>query len=96
MRILVLNCGSSSVKFAVIDTENKESLSSGLVENIGVNGHFKAKGPEGKAEFHFDCPTHKEAVVEVQKFLTAQKLSTLSKLLAIASFTVENTSSPNP
>ena len=73
MRILVLNCGSSSVKFAVIDTENKESLSSGLVENIGVNGHFKAKGPEGKAEFHFDCPTHKEAVVEVQKFLTAQK-----------------------
>lgn len=74
MRILVLNCGSSSVKFAVIDTENKESLSNGLVENIGVNGHFKAKGPEGKAEFHFDCPTHKEAVIEVQKFLTAQKL----------------------
>ena len=47
MRVLVLNCGSSSVKFAVIDTQTKESISSGLVENIGVNGHVKAKGPAG-------------------------------------------------
>ena len=45
MRVLVLNCGSSSVKFAVIDTQTKQSIASGLVENIGVNGHTKAKGP---------------------------------------------------
>lgn len=74
MRVLVLNCGSSSVKFAVIDTQTKESISSGLVENIGVNGHVKAKGPEGNIDFNFDCPTHAEAVAEVQKFLGEQKL----------------------
>ena len=74
MRVLVLNCGSSSVKFAVIDTQTKESISSGLVENIGVNGHVKAKGPAGNIDFNFDCPTHAEAVAEVQKFLGEQKL----------------------
>ncbi|MBR3669820.1 MAG: acetate/propionate family kinase, partial [Fibrobacter sp.] len=74
MRVLVLNCGSSSVKFAVIDTQTKQSISSGLVENIGVNGHVKAKGPEGNIDFNFDCPTHAEAVAEVQKFLAEQKL----------------------
>ena len=75
MRVLVLNCGSSSVKFAVIDTKTKESIASGLVENIGVNGHTKAKGPEGKIDFNFDCPTHAEAVDQVKKFLDAQKLT---------------------
>lgn len=74
MRVLVLNCGSSSVKFAVIDTQTKDSISSGLVENIGVNGHVKAKGPAGNIDFNFDCPTHAEAVAEVQKFLAEQKL----------------------
>lgn len=74
MRVLVLNCGSSSVKFAVIDTQTKESISSGLVENIGVNGHVKAKGPNGNIDFNFDCPTHAEAVAQVQKFLGEQKL----------------------
>ena len=75
MRVLVLNCGSSSVKFAVIDTKTQESIASGLVENIGVNGHTKAKGPEGKIDFNFDCPTHAEAVDQVKKFLDAQKLT---------------------
>ncbi|MCL4102281.1 acetate/propionate family kinase [Fibrobacter sp. HC4] len=75
MRVLVLNCGSSSVKFAVIDTKTKESIASGLVENIGVNGHTKAKGPDGKIDFNFDCPTHAEAVDQVKKFLDEQKLT---------------------
>ncbi len=74
MLVLVLNCGSSSVKFAVIDTETKNAISSGLVENIGVDGHCKAKGPEGKVDYNFDCPTHAEAVAAVQKFLGEQKL----------------------
>ena len=74
MRVLVLNCGSSSVKFAVIDTQTKQSIASGLVENIGVNGHVKAKGPEGNIDFNFDCPAHAEAVAQVQKFLAEQKL----------------------
>lgn len=74
MRVLVLNCGSSSVKFAVVDTKSKEALSSGLVENIGVNGHFKAKGPICGEDYNFDCPTHAEAVEAVQKYLLENQL----------------------
>jgi acetate kinase len=75
MLVLVLNCGSSSVKFAVINTVSKEALSSGLVENIGVNGHFKGKGPVDTQDYNFDCPTHAEAVAAVQKYLDDQKLT---------------------
>ncbi|MEE0877100.1 MAG: acetate kinase [Fibrobacteraceae bacterium] len=75
MLVLVLNCGSSSVKFAVINTASKEALSSGLVENIGVNGHFKAKGPVDNQDYNFDCPTHAEAVSAVQKYLDDQNLT---------------------
>lgn len=75
MLVLVLNCGSSSVKFAVINTVSKEALSSGLVENIGVNGHFKGKGPVDIQDYNFDCPTHAEAVAAVQKYLDDQKLT---------------------
>lgn len=74
MLVLVLNCGSSSAKFAVVDTVSKEALSSGLVENIGVDGHFKGKGPVDKQDYNFDCPTHSEAVAAIQKYLGDQKL----------------------
>ena len=34
MKVLVLNCGSSSIKYQFIDTENKDALATGLVERI--------------------------------------------------------------
>lgn len=74
MKVLVLNCGSSSVKYAVIDTKNKIVLSSGLVENIGVNGHIKAKGPINPIDESLDVPTHAEAIFAVQKYLKEQEL----------------------
>ncbi len=73
MKILVLNCGSSSVKFAVIDTKNKMAISSGLVENIGVNGHIKAKGPINPIDT-LDVPTHAEAILAIQQYLKKQDL----------------------
>ncbi len=74
MRVLVLNCGSSSVKFAVIDTESHEAISSGLVENIGLNGHIKAKGPADRIDEMINVPTHVEAIAAMQAFLKKENL----------------------
>ena len=38
MKVLVLNCGSSSIKYQFIDTETKTALAKGLVERIGMAG----------------------------------------------------------
>ena len=40
MKILVLNCGSSSVKYKLFDMQNNEVLGSGIVEKIGMKGSF--------------------------------------------------------
>ena len=85
MRVLVLNCGSSSVKFAVIDTATHEAISSGLVENIGVNGHIKAQGPTSKIDTMIDAPTHVEAIAAMHDFLKTEKLLSIrfTKLICI-------------
>lgn len=74
MRVLVLNCGSSSVKFAVIDTNTQKALSNGLVENIGANAHIKAKGPLKPIDDSLEAPTHAEAIFAVQQYLKDQNL----------------------
>ena len=38
MKILVINCGSSSLKYQLIDMQTEESLAQGLVERIGIDG----------------------------------------------------------
>ena len=48
MKILVLNCGSSSVKYKLIDTDNEQSLAEGGVEKIGLpDGFLKYKLADG-------------------------------------------------
>ena len=74
MLILVLNCGSSSAKFAVIDTQTEEGLASGIVENIGSNGFFKAKGHTQNKSKSIEAPTHSEAIFEIQQFLIQEQL----------------------
>lgn len=74
MRVLVLNCGSSSVKFAVIDTNTQKALSSGLVENIGANAYIKAKGPKNGFERALEAASHADAIFAVQQYLKEQDL----------------------
>ena len=46
MKILVLNCGSSSIKYALYDMDTKEVLASGGAERVGLDGAFvKVKFP---------------------------------------------------
>lgn len=75
MKILVLNCGSSSVKYKLIDSESKEVLAEGGVEKVGLPDSFlKFKRPDGTKEtITVSMPDHKEAVANILKILTDPK-----------------------
>ena len=75
MKILVLNCGSSSVKYKLIDSDSKEVLAEGGVEKIGLPDSFlKFKRKDGSKEvLTIDMPTAKEAVKNVLDNLTDPK-----------------------
>lgn len=72
MKTLVLNCGSSSVKYKLIDSESKKVLAEGGVEKIGLPDSFlKFKRSDGSKEtITVSMPDHKEAVKQVVKVLT--------------------------
>ena len=48
MEILVINCGSSSLKFQLIDSDNNNVLAKGLCERIGIEGSSITYSPAGK------------------------------------------------
>ena len=48
MKVLVINCGSSSLKYQLINMENEEVLAQGLVERIGINGSILTQKISGK------------------------------------------------
>ena len=64
MKILVLNCGSSSIKYALYNMDTKEVMASGGAERVGMDGAFvKVKMPNGeKVTFMHDIPEHTEGV----------------------------------
>lgn len=63
MNVLVINCGSSSLKYQVIHAESEEVLAKGLCERIGIDGRlvYQPKGAE-KEITEASMPTHTEAV----------------------------------
>ena len=71
MKILVLNCGSSSIKYKLYDMTDETVLAQGGVERIGIDDAFiKVKLPNGeKKKIMADLPTHKEGVELVFKCL---------------------------
>ena len=75
MKILVLNCGSSSVKYKLIDSKSHAVLAEGGVEKIGLPDSFlKFKRPDGSKEtIVTKMADAKDAVAEVIKVLTDEK-----------------------
>ena len=71
MKIFVVNAGSSSLKYQLIDMENEQVLAKGLCERIGVSGAIKHKAANGK-EYVAETamPTHTEAFEAVVYALT--------------------------
>ena len=67
MKILVINAGSSSLKYQLLDPEKQQVLAKGLCERIGIDGRFTYK-PEGKEpikDAEVAMPTHSEAIQTV-------------------------------
>ena len=72
MNILVINCGSSSLKFQLIESATEAVLGKGLCERIGINGS-KITHQVGKQKWEKEVPfpTHTEAFMEVVDQMTA-------------------------
>ena len=87
MKVLVINAGSSSLKFQLIDMENKEVIAKGNVEKINEKGSFlkyKAKGQEYKIDK--DITNHSEGMEMVLAKLTDEKIGVVSSLDEIEAF----------
>lgn len=71
MKILVINCGSSSLKYQLIDMENESVVAKGLCERIGIEGSKLTHQPSGKDKFVIEkpMPTHKTAIEMVMEAL---------------------------
>ena len=81
MNILVINCGSSSLKFQLINSESEEVLAKGLCERIGIDGKLTYQ-PEGGEKTTSDkaMPTHTEAIQFVIDALTDEKTGVVKSL----------------
>ena len=71
MKVLVINAGSSSLKYQLLDTDNQEVLAKGLCERIGIDGKFTYKAPGKNTIDAVDVamPTHSEAIQAVMNAL---------------------------
>lgn len=85
MKILVINCGSSSLKFQLIDSETEKPLAKGLCERIGIDGSRIVYTPAGgeKETTESPMPDHKEAIRLVLEALTNEKTGVVKSLSEI-------------
>ena len=88
MKILVLNCGSSSLKYQLIDMATEAALAKGLVERIGIAGSrlVHEKGDLPKVEVNQDIPNHDVAVGLVMDALQHANhgvISNISEIVAV-------------
>ena len=71
MKVLVINAGSSSLKYQLMDPATREVFAKGLCERIGIDGRLTHKVPakDAKYEFEIPMPTHSEAIQAVLAIL---------------------------
>ena len=82
MKVLVLNCGSSSIKYKLYDMTDESVLAQGGVERIGLDNAFiKVKLSDGsKKQIFADLPSHKEGVQLVFKCLLDSEIGAINSL----------------
>lgn len=85
MKILVINAGSSSLKYQLIDMENESLLAKGLCERIGIDGRLTHKPQNGKPVYEADVPfpSHKEAIEAVLEKLTSKEYGVVETMAEI-------------
>ena len=81
MNVLVINCGSSSLKFQLINSESEKVLAKGLCERIGIDGMFTYQPAGGEKETSEKAmPTHTEAIQFVIDALTNAETGVIKNL----------------
>jgi len=82
MNVLVINCGSSSLKYQLINSDTEEVLAKGLCERIGIAGSMLTHQPAGKDKIktEVDMPNHTVAVKLVINSLTDEKVGVIKSL----------------
>ena len=81
MNVLVVNCGSSSLKFQLINSETEEVAAKGLCERIGIDGRLVYQPTNGEKEVtEAPLPTHTEAIQFVIDALTNEKTGVVKSL----------------
>ena len=84
MNVLVINCGSSSLKFQLINSDSEQVLAKGLCERIGIDGNLTYQPAGGeKVKSDKPMPTHTEAIQFVIDALTDDKTGVVKDLKEI-------------
>ncbi len=85
MKILVINAGSSSLKYQLMDPDTREVFAKGICERIGLSGRLTHKLPatDTKHAFDIDMPTHAEAIKAVVAALTDENHGVISSMSEI-------------
>ncbi len=85
MNVLVINCGSSSLKYQLINSESEEVLAKGLCERIGIDGRLTyQKAGCDKEVTDAAMPTHKEAIQMVLDALVNEKTGAIESLADVS------------
>ena len=87
MKVLVINCGSSSLKYQLFDMDTEAMIAKGNCERIGVDGKIGGSTADGrKFEYEVEFKNHTEAFLEVKKVLTegdAKVIDSLEEISAV-------------
>ena len=84
MNLLVINCGSSSLKYQLINSDTEAVLAKGLCERIGIDGRLTYQKAGGEKEVtEAAMPTHKEAIQLVLDALTNEKTGAVKSLAEV-------------
>ena len=86
MKILVINCGSSSIKYKLYEMDTREVLAAGGIERVGQQGAFlKTTDHNGeKIQLDFECPSHTEGIKMMFDTLMHPQYGTIKSLDEIA------------
>ena len=82
MKVLVMNCGSSSLKYQLINMENEELLAKGIAERIGIEGSFVKHETTGKEKYVIEEPMedHKAAIKIVLDALVQEEYGAIKSM----------------
>lgn len=86
MNILVINSGSSSLKYQLLDMTSEEVIAKGICERIGIDGHIRHNpltGDKPVYDENIDLPNHSEAISEVLKNLLSEEHGVISDVSEI-------------